>query len=144
MPKVRTATYDDISNILDFIRNYHETKSNLKDIPFDKRSMVSTIDYHIGSRAAIALIYETEESGIQGVLLGGVEVFPHNHKELWASDTLLIAEGGGAYLAKRFHKWARMKGVKRIFMGVSTSDPRADALYQSLGMEQTGGMYVLR
>ena len=140
---LRLAQYSDTQELVDYVEKYHREQSNLSDIPFDRGSMVSYIDYHIGTAKHVVYIYEDDE-GIKGFILGGLEPFPHNNKQYWASDGMFIADKGGASLLKRFHAWAFACGAKRIFQGVSTGDGRADSLYSAMkGMERTGGMYVV-
>jgi len=140
---IRNAQYSDTQELVDFVEKFHREKSNLSDIPYDRNSMVSYIDYHIGTSKHVVYVYETDK-GIEGFILGGLEPFPHNKKVYWASDGMFIADKGGASLLKRFHAWAFACGAVRIFQGVSTGDSRADALYQTIkGMERTGGMYVI-
>ena len=140
---IRNAQYTDTKEIIDFVEKFHREKSDLVDIPYDRTSMVSYIDYHIGT--AKHVVYINEVGGdVVGFILGGVEPFPHNKKYLWASDGMFIADSGGAALLKRFHAWAFASGAVRIFQGVSTGDSRADALYDAIGMKRTGGMYVVR
>lgn len=140
---IRNAQYSDTQELVDFVEKFHREKSNLSDIPYDRGSMVSYIDYHIGTAKHVVYINEDEE-GITGFILGGLEPFPHNKKYYWASDGMFIADKGGASLLKRFHAWAFASGAKRIFQGVSTGDNRADLLYGAMkSMERTGGMYVV-
>lgn len=141
---IRNAQHTDTKRIVDFVEKYHREKSNLQDIPYDSGSMVSYVDYHIGTSKHV--VYINEEGGeLTGFILGGLEPFPHNKKYYWASDGMFIADKGGVQLLKRFHLWAFASGAIRIFQGVSTGDSRADNLYKVMdGMEYTGGMYVVR
>jgi len=141
---IRNAQHTDTKQLVDFVEKYHREKSNLNDIPFDRSSMVSYIDYHIGTSKHVVYVH-VEDDEITGFILGGLEPFPHNKKVMWASDGMFIADKGGVALLKRFHLWAFASGAKRIFQGVSTGDNRADNLYKVTdGMEYTGGMYVVR
>jgi len=140
---IRNARHSDTQELVDFVQKYHQEKSNLSDIPFDRGSMVAYIDYHIGTPKHVVYINENA-NGITGFILGGLEPFPHNKKQYWASDGMFIADQGGASLLKRFHAWAFASGAKRIFQGVSTGDGRADLLYSAMkNMKRTGGMYVV-
>ena len=60
---------------------------------------------------------------------------------LYTPDPCNIADKGGAWLLKRFIAWAKMQRVDRIFMGVSTNNPRSDGLYEAMGLERVGGFY---
>lgn len=139
---IRNAQYTDTENIVALVEKFYNEKSDLKDIPFDRASIVSYVNYHIGTPKHV--VYVNDDGGsITGFILGGLEPFPHNQKYMWASDGMFIADKGGAQLLKRFHSWCFANKAKRIFQGVSTGDSRADELYKAIGMAQTGGMYVL-
>lgn len=138
----RRATATDVPKIVTFLKKYHEEDSNLKDIPFDKQSMIQCTEYHIGMTKHVCFVYE-KDSEIKGVIMGSIEPFMFNKKRKWATDILNVAEAGGAWLTKKFIEWAKMYDVDRIFMGVSTGIERTDQLYQLLGLEHTGGMYML-
>lgn len=140
MSLVRTARYDDIPELCSFVEKYHCERSNLKDIPFDRKAMAATLDYSLSARNHIIYVYSTDV-GIKGFIMGSVEPFPHNRKYLWAGDAMFIADSGGGMLLKRFLSWAKANKAKRIYMAVSTGDDSADMLYEAMGMERTGGMY---
>jgi len=141
---IRPARYTDTRELASFVEKFHKEKSNLGDIPIDRQSLTSFIDYHIGTSKHICYIHVSGDDGeITGFILGGLSPFPHNQKALWATDSMFIADKGGAELLKRFHAWAWANKAKRIFHGVSTGDTRADALYTAIGMERMGGMYSL-
>lgn len=139
---VRRATSNDMKAILDYIAEYHKT-SNLSDIPIDKPSLVKIVEYYSRAGDSCALV-AWEEDKIVGLLFGSLEPFFFNPKKSYASDLLFFANGGGPQLWKAFKKWAFDMGADRILMGVSSGDDRACHLLEVLGMESTGGMYVLR
>lgn len=132
----------DMREIVDYMEEYHED-SNLQDIKFDRASTVKILEYYIQSRDSIALL-AIHNNKINGILVGGLEPFFFNKRETYATDLLFIAKGAGPQLWKRFKEWSFASGARRIIMGVSSGDARAGQLLEALGMEQTGGMYVLR
>lgn len=140
----RVATHCDTKIIVEFLKKYHENGSNLSDIEFDKLSMTKALDYYIGMPKHIVFVYESKDNQITGVLMGSIEPFMFNEKRKWATDLLNIAEGGGAWLMKRFFAWASMHRVDRIIMGTSTEDSRTDILYTALGGLKLGGMYSFK
>jgi hypothetical protein len=127
---------------MQYMEDYHK-KSNLVDIPFDRKSMIKVLEYFMAAKDSIALVAFDGEN-VHGVLLGSIEPFFFNKKYSYATDLLFFATGGGVNLWKTFVSWAEGAGVARIMMGVSSGDQRACHLLESLGMENTGGMYVLR
>lgn len=142
MTGTRVATHADTKKIVSFLKNYHETDSNLSDIPFDRFSMMQCVDYYIGMAKHVCFVYE-KDNEITGVLMGSVEPFMFNKKRSWATDILNVAIQGGGWLMKRWISWCKMQKVDRIVMGVSTGDERTDNLYRVMGLERTGGMYML-
>lgn len=142
MVGTRVATHNDTAEIIKFLKKYHEEQSNLKDIPFDNKSMTQCVDYYVGMARHVCFVYE-KDGEIRGVLMASVEPFMFNKNRKWATDILNIADEGGAWLVKRFIAWANMHKVDRIIMGVSTGLERTNDLYKAMGMTQTGGMFVL-
>lgn len=143
MAGVRRAAHSDLTAILDFLEDYHTTKSNLSDIPFVRQDMSACLGYHIGMPKHVVFLYFDEAEQLRGVLMASIEPFVFNAKQKWASDTIFIATAGGAWLLKKFISWAKLYGVSRIIMGVSSGDTRCDELYNTLGLIKVGGMYSL-
>lgn len=140
--EVRRATNADMKEMVDYLEEYHKT-SNVSDIPFNRTSLVKVLDYYIVAGDSIGLIAK-ENDTILGLLFGSLEPFFFNSKKSYATDLLYIANGAGPQLWKAFKKWAFGVGADRIIMGVSSGDDRACHLLEIMGMESTGGMYVLR
>lgn len=139
----RLATIADVGRIVHFLKKYHEEDSNLKDIPFDRRSMVKCTEYHITQPKHACFVYIDDDKLLRGVLMCSIEPFMFNEKRKWATDILNVADAGGAWLVKRFISWAKHHRVDRIIMGVSTGNTRVDELYKAVGFENTGGMYMM-
>lgn len=139
---VREAQYTDIKNILDFLESYHKD-SNLADIPFDRQSVLKVAEYVMGAKDAIALVAYNDDA-LVGVLFGTLEPFFFNKKRSYATDILFIGHGAGVPMWRKFKEWAFFHGAERLMMGVSSGDQRAGQLLEALGMNNTGGMYVLR
>ena len=140
---IRLATHADTRQLIEFTEKFHREQSLFKDVVFDRPSMVSYIDYHIGTAKHVVYVNDVKDE-IVGFILGGLEPFPFNKKVMWASDGMFIADRGGASLLKRFHAWAFANKAHTIFQAVSTGDSRADTLYNAMGMKQTGGMYAVQ
>lgn len=136
----RAARIEDVQHIVKYLEEYHY-HSNLKDMPFDKRSMSSAVRYYIDTPKHQAFVY-TKDNKITGVLLGSIEPFMFNEKRSWATDLLFVADEGGLWLLKRFVAWAKQFGVDRIIMGISSGDDRAHRLYESVGLVYLGNMYA--
>lgn len=140
--EVRRATIHDVKAILDYVTEYHED-SNLSDIPIDRVSLLRVVEHFIQHRDSLPLIAEAEGK-IHGVLFGSLEPYFFNSKRMYATDLMFFSKGAGPQLWREFKDWAFATGADRILMGVSSGDDRACQLLEVLGMEPTGGMYVLR
>ena len=140
--EVRRATLDDLAGIIEFLEDYHTT-SNLSDVPIHRPSLSKVLEYVIRSKDTLALVAYNDEKVI-GTLAGTIEPFFFNAKKSYATDMFFISRGAGPQLWKEFKEWAFYTGADRILMGVSSGDARAGHLLEVLGMEKTGGMYVLR
>lgn len=139
--EVRRARHEDIGKILDYMEEYHKD-SNLSDVPFDRASCYKIVEHYIQHRDSYPLVAIDGES-IGGVLFGSLEPFFFNKKKSYATDLMFFSKGHGPQLWKKFKEWAFTMGADRIIMGVSSGDERAGQLLEALGMNQTGGMYVL-
>jgi hypothetical protein len=139
---IRTATVTDVGLVLDYMEDYHKT-SNLVDIKFDRPSAAKIVEYYIQAGSCYAGLSE-DNGKLNGVLFGSLEPFFFNKNKSYATDLFFFARGGGVALWKEFKQWAFGSGAERLLMGVSSGDERACQLLEVLGMEKTGGMYVLR
>jgi len=140
--EVRRATVSDMALMVDYISEYHKD-SNLSDIPLERRTLVKVLEHYIGAKDCTALI-AVDGDKMHGILVGGLEPFFFNSKRAYATDVMFMSKGGGPQLWRKFKEWAFAMGADRMIMGVSSGDPRACQLLEALGMESTGGMYVLR
>lgn len=140
--EVREATHNDLQIVLDYLYEYH-ADSNLSDVPIDRQSLVKIVAYYIEYKGHLPLI-AVVDGKVRGVLFASLEPYFFNAKRYYATDLMFFASGCGPQLWRYFKEWAFESGADRIIMGVSSGDPRAGQLLEVLGMEQTGGMYVLR
>jgi RimJ/RimL family protein N-acetyltransferase len=141
--EVRRATIEDIRRIVDYMEAYHAT-SNLSDVPFHRLTAVRIIEYYCTHSTCYPLIAIDDKDQVQGLLIGGLEPYFFNEKKFYGTDLMFFSKGAGPALWKAFRDWAFDMGADRIIMGVSSGDDRAGQLLEALGMEPTGGMYVLR
>ena len=141
--EIRRATIEDIKEILIFLEEYHK-ESNLADIPFHRLSVTKVLEYYILHKDCFPQVAINDEKKVYGVLVGGLEPYFFNSAKTYATDLMFISKGAGPTLFRRFKEWAFESGADRLIMGVSSGDGRADAVLELSGMEQVGGMYVLR
>jgi hypothetical protein len=140
--EIRRAELRDIPNIIAYMEDYHRD-SNLKDVPFCKKSSAKIVEHYIRHRDCYPLI-ATDNTSVGGLLFGSLEPYFFNAKRHYATDLMFFAKGYGVQLWKAFRTWALTNGADRLIMGVSSGDDRADHLLEILGMTKTGGMYVIR
>ena len=140
---VRRANLGDMKEVLDYMTDYHKT-SNMSDIKFERTSALKIVEYYIMAKDTCPLIAHDDEGKVIGLLFGGLEPYFFNKKACYATDIFFFSRGEGPTLWKRFRDWAFNSGADRIIMGVSSGDNRAGQLLEALGMNSTGGMYVLR
>lgn len=140
--EIRRATHDDTGIIINYMSEYHKL-SNMSDIPFERVSAVKIVSHYIDTRDSYPLI-ATDGVSIHGVLFGSLEPYFFNSNRMYGTDLMFFSTGYGPQLWRKFKQWAFAMGADRIIMAVSSGDERADQLLQVLGMETTGGMYVLR
>ena len=141
---VRRANLEDMQDVLNYMIKYHED-CNLSDIKFERTSAFKIVEYYIRAKDTCPLIAHHDYTGeVIGVLFGGLEPYFFNQKENYATDLFFFSKGAGPCLWKEFRDWAFASGADRIIMGVSSGDDRAGHLLEVLGMNMTGGMYVLR
>lgn len=140
--EIRRARQEDIGAILEYMEEYHQD-SNLSDVKFDRASCSKIVRHYVEYRDNCPLI-ATDGEKIGGLLFGSLEPFFFNQKKNYGTDLMFFSKGYGPQLWKRFRDWAFEMGAERLIMGVSSGDPRAGQLLEALGMELTGGMYVLR
>jgi hypothetical protein len=84
-----------------------------------------------------------DETGLQGVLLAGMDQFFMN-KQWYATDIHFVCDKGGPALLQFFFEWAQRHGAKCVVMGIATADPegRIARFYQLMGMKQIGTAWV--
>jgi len=140
--QIRRATTGDIRDAVNYMVEYHEN-SNLSDIPVNRRSITKIVQFYIEHKGHLPLI-AVEKGEVIGVLFGSLEPYFFNEKRYYATDLMFFSKGAGPQLWRAFRDWAFEMGADRLIMGVSSGDQRASQLLEALGMEKTGGMYVLR
>lgn len=137
---VRLAKEIDTKRIVDLLEKYHE-RSNIADIPFDRKVMSNAVRYYIAMPKHAVFVYESGGE-IEGALAVSLEPFMFNEKKYWATDLFNVANKGGTQLMWKFFEWVKLfKNVERIYLGVSSGRQRTNRLYEALGMEQVGGFY---
>lgn len=141
--ELKKADVPDIASIMDLCRRIHPTTS-YSHIPMNDRAVRALILSGIFSRNQVAYIAVSGKQ-VTGLLVGGIAPFVWNDRVFYASDDLFIAEKGGAYLLRRFIRWAKGRNnVKEIILGESAGSQIPAALYPAMGLKQSGGIYRMK
>lgn len=142
MITVRLANLGDLTRLVILGRQAHG-QSNYSDVPFNANVARDTLRGAVLLKGQDVIIAERADGSLCGFLIAMTVQLPFSHRK-YATDGIYWAEQGGDKLLDAFLAWAKSKHVARIDMNVSQADPtnRLDALYQSRGLERTGGMYL--
>jgi len=140
---VRRALPRDLKHVLDYMEEQH-AKSHLAHIKFDRPSTARMINHVLLSQDHCPMIAHNDNKEVVGLLIGTLEPYFFNQRKYYATDLLFISQGQGPQLWRAFRDWAFATKAVEIIMGISSGQERAGQLLEVLGMENTGGMYVLR
>ena len=148
--RVRAGDVPDIQRIHELAKEllgasaYGGTKMN--DLKFKK-----TAANCIASKLGCCFVVVDEANKPFGFILGIVDT-PFYSDERFATDLAFYvrpeAKSYGAWLARRFIRWAKsIKGVTDISMAISSGMGDVDrigAMYERMGMQRVGGLYTMR
>jgi len=140
---VRRAYPRDLKSILDYMQEQH-AKSHLVHIKFDRASTAKMVNHTILAQDFCHFIAHDDKGEVVGLLIGMLEPYFFNQRKYYATDMLFISQGQGPQLWRAFRDWAFATVAVEIIMGISSGEERSGQLLEILGMEKTGGMYVLR
>lgn len=137
---IRKATLNDIASILDFGRQKF-MQSNMSEMGWNSviaRRTIKDAMTDPNQRVFLAL----KDGDVAGCLIGQIYHMPFSPC-LCATDLAFVADQGGNRLVDEFLKWCKSRKVRRIDMGVSQEDRRADNLYLRKGFKRAGGMFYM-
>lgn len=137
---IRKATLNDIASILDFGRQKF-MQSNMSEMGWNSviaRRTIKDAMTDPNQRVFLAL----KDGNVSGCLIGQIYHMPFSPC-LCATDLAFVADQGGNRLVDEFLKWCKSRNVRRIDMGVSQEDRRADNLYLRKGFKRAGGMFYM-
>ena len=137
---VRKAELNDLAHMTALARRI-QPQTRYGEIEVVEEDLRGSIIAHMMDRKhSRAYVYESD--GIKGFLLGTLSQYEWNRRQLWATDSLFVAEKGGAYLLRRFVRWASNKPrVREIVLGASAGFPLAEQFYEAAGFSRVGGVY---
>ena len=87
--------------------------------------------------------YVAIKDKVVGILVGVLEEIPWNVNFYFATDSLFVAEDGGAYLARRFMRWANKPRVLNVMMAEHAGPQTASRMYEAMGFTQVGTMWEM-
>ena len=134
---VRAATPSDLDRLVELGWQAHAASNN-KHLPISEDVWKQTIK---------AMMLRPWENLVliadDGFLLGTLAEYPYA-KAKYAIDVAFYAQGSGRSLLKQFREWAKRKGAVEMVIVNSFGQSRTDKFLQATGMQNVGGMYVLR
>lgn len=134
---VRIATRSDLDRLVELGWQAHAASNN-QHLPISEDVWRKTINaMMLRPWENIVLISD------DGFLLGTLAEYPYASAK-YAIDVAFYAQGSGRSLLKHFQAWARRKGAKEVVIANSFGQSRTDKFLQAAGMQNVGGMYVLR
>lgn len=140
---VRYAGHADIPAIRDLFTRLHGS-SIYKDIPICDVSSVRALRRAVQDARMYLGCYE-RGGKISAALMGSCDEYWWS-RATYATDLVFYSEnaGDGIRVAKHFVAWARQRGAVEVTLGVSSglAVDRTDDLYQRIGLNKIGGMYM--
>ena len=134
---VRTAALGDLDRLIELGWQAHSASNN-QHLPISEDIWRETIKaMMLRPWENIVLISD------DGFLLGTLAEYPYAAAR-YAIDVAFYAQGSGRSLLKHFQAWAERKGAKEVVIVNSFGQSRTDKFLQATGMQNVGGMYVLR
>ena len=134
---VRAATPSDLDRLVELGWQAHAASNN-KHLPISEDVWKQTIK---------AMMLRPWENLVliadDGFLLGTLAEYPYAAAK-YAIDVAFYAQGSGRSLLKQFREWAKRKGAVEMVIVNSFGQSRTDKFLQATGMQNVGGMYVLR
>ena len=143
---IRAAESKDISAIYEVALEAH-AKSNYKNVPVDEKTLRQLILMMIYDKNSC--VYVTEDAvGVNGFVLGMVEELFFSRKR-YGTDLMIYARKpmDGVRLLRKLTEWIKTKPRDvEITLGITSGigDPeRTGKLYEAMGYEPIGGMYMM-
>lgn len=139
---IRQARVLDVHQVYDLCYGLHG-ESSYSHIPIDENKFKRLFAQTVCSKQAFVwvAVYDGE---ITAVLIGIMDEVFFSRKK-YATDVLFYSKKGGAYLLKRFIKWAKgQPSVVDLRLGISSDSgnvERVGQLYEKQGLKNVGGLY---
>jgi|SRR3990167_7367969 len=142
--EVRLAKYDDITNMVVFMKGQH-AKSVYKDVPFNPVLFRKSLKNIIKGGNGDVLLAVSRAGKIRGMLMAWHESMTWTHQKV-ATDIHLCAEQGGDMLLRAFRLWAQVNGCTEVCMGTfnEKDEERIEKLYNRLGLRTVGKTYRMQ
>lgn len=149
MTSVRTATVDDVTDLVALGRMMHRESPRFSRFAFVAGKVEALIRSMIASPHMVVFVAEESGFGVIG-MFGGIVGEHFFTTDRFATDVAVFVvpqfRGTSAFprLLQAFESWATEQGVLEIAPGISTevSPERTLALYEQKGFRLSGSMVV--
>lgn len=149
MTCVREAKIDDVSQIHALAKELLE-QSVYSGIKMDDTRFRTICAHLIGSKSGCVLVVD-DEGSVQGFMMGLIDQLFFSRSRYATDLAVYVREAYRSYapwMFRRFVNWARSKPlVAEITLGISSGigdTERTGKMYQTLGFQPVGGLYVMR
>jgi len=140
---IRRMVGADIPAIIELGKRLHAQIGDLP--PIDENGCKMLLARAICHKRQLVLVHE-RDSQIVGVLFGVIEEMWFS-KALHATDVIFYSTcAGGAFMLRRFVRWAQGMGVSEIDMAVSSGldIPNSSRMFERAGFKNVGGIFRLK
>lgn len=146
MSMIRVATIEDVPRIADIGAMMHAESPEYRDIEYDRdkvaQTMIGLIEH------GVVFLYESGGE-IRGGVAGGLSEFWFSRERIAGDFSLFVLpEHRQGMIAVRlvlaFKAWAKMRGARRVTMGITTGihEEATAQLYLSTGMRRNGLLFA--
>lgn len=140
---IRRMNGDDILPILELGKKLHAEIGDLP--PIDEMGCKMLLARALCHKRQLVLVHEYAGE-IVGVLFGVIEEMWFS-KSMHATDVFFYSKhAGGAFMLRRFVRWAKGMGASEIDMAVSSGirTPSSSRMFERIGFQNVGGIFRLK
>lgn len=147
--RVRDATRDDIPSVILIGEQFHkESRYSHMDFSYEKVAEQAVVALEIPNKEFFQVItYNDEVVGMLSATMDqtafGIDAVAHDRMLGLAKEHRNKCFVALQKIIDNYHKWAREKGAKRIFLSTTTGvEPEKTAkLYETMGFHQVGTIH---
>ena len=140
---IRRMEGRDIDAIVALGKTLHASMDSLP--PVDEMGCRMLLARALCHKRQLVLVHE-KDTQIVGVLFGMIQELWYS-KTLHATDIIFYSQSaGGAFMLRRFIRWAKSMGVTEIDMAVSSGkySPNTTRMFERAGFQNMGSIFKFR